>query len=262
MTRHFRSWIWLAAVLLQIALAPFASRLAAASPRPDAGLQGDQFPMTAQTPLMSSDPLLEVKKAVVRLPYAAILGTVLALRPRRKGQGRRNILVVQTQIILSVVGAVVMLVVGDSTARAFGIVGAAGLVRYRSTIDDPKEAVVMLCALSAGLACGVGLYVLAPFATVFMTVLLWIVEYFEPPTRKAYELKISTKDANNFRPKAEDLLIGLKLDFELLSEGEDELGYSVLVPLNVKTRDVSDTLKILSGDDEISIEWEEKKSKK
>lgn len=32
-----------------------------------------------------------------------------------------------------------MLVVGTSLARAFGIVGAAGLVRYRSKIDDPKE---------------------------------------------------------------------------------------------------------------------------
>ena len=62
-----------------------------------------------------------------------------------------------------------MLVVGNSISRAFGIVGAAGLVRYRSTIDDPKEAVVMLCALGAGLASGVGLYALAPFATVFMT---------------------------------------------------------------------------------------------
>ena len=208
------------------------------------------------------DALEEVKRAAIRLPYAAVLGTILALRPRRKGHSRRNILVVQTQIILSVVGAVIMLVVGNNTARAFGIVGAAGLVRYRSTIDDPKEAVVMLCALSAGLACGVGSYVLAPFATIFMTGLLWVVEYFEPPTRKAFELKISTKDAVNFRAKAEDLLIGLKLDFELLSEGEDELGYSVLVPLDVKTRDVSDTLKILSGDDEITIEWEEKKSKK
>jgi hypothetical protein len=37
-----------------------------------------------------------------------------------------------------------MLVVGASLARAFGIVGAANLIRYRSKIDDPKDAVVML----------------------------------------------------------------------------------------------------------------------
>ena len=34
--------------------------------------------------------------------------------------------------------AVVMLVVGSNLARAFGVVGAAGLVRYRAKIEDPE----------------------------------------------------------------------------------------------------------------------------
>ena len=96
--------------------------------------------------------------ALVRLPLAAVLGTALALRPRRRSQGARKVVVIQTQIMLSVVGAVIMLVVGNSLSRAFGIVGAAGLIRYRSNIADPKDAVVMLSALAAGLAVGVGLF--------------------------------------------------------------------------------------------------------
>ena len=93
----------------------------------------------------------------IRLPLAAILGTALALRPRRRSQGARKVVVIQTQIMLSVVGAVIMLVVGNSLSRAFGIVGAAGLIRYRSNIADPKDAVVMLSSLAAGLAAGVAL---------------------------------------------------------------------------------------------------------
>ena len=65
--------------------------------------------------------------------------------------------VVQTQVMLAIVGCLVMLIVGDSLARAFAIAGAAGLVRYRSKIDDPKDASVMLACLSVGLASGVGL---------------------------------------------------------------------------------------------------------
>ena len=45
---------------------------------------------------------------------------------------------IQTQIILAIIGALVMLVVGASLARAFGVVGAAGLVRYRAKIADPR----------------------------------------------------------------------------------------------------------------------------
>src|SRR4249919_1502634 len=110
----------------------------------------------------------ELFASAVRLPLAALLGTVLALRPRRRGTPERQPAVVQTQIVLSVVGALIMLVVGASLARAFGIVGAANLIRYRSKIDDPKDAVVMLCALAVGLASGVGLSALAIVSTAFI----------------------------------------------------------------------------------------------
>ena len=85
----------------------------------------------------------ELFASAVRLPLAALLGAVLALRPRRNGTPERQPAVVQTQIILAVVGSLIMLVVGASLARAFGIVGAAGLVRYRAKIEDPKDAGVM-----------------------------------------------------------------------------------------------------------------------
>src|SRR6478735_5643450 len=168
----------------------------------------------------------EIKMALMRLPIAAALGMVLAFRPRRRSQGQRVVVVMQTQIMLAVVGTVIMLVVGNSLSRAFGIVGAAGLVRYRSTIDDPKEAVVMLCAVGAGLASGVGLYVLAPFATVFMAAVLWLVEYFEPAARKQFELNLTMKNVLDFRPKAESVLRGLQLEYELLAENDELVSYS------------------------------------
>src|SRR5205809_4074329 len=86
-------------------------------------------------------------QALIALPLAAALGTLLALRPRRRGTPHRSTPVIQTQIILAVIAAVVMLVVGTSLARAFGVVGAAGLVRYRSKIEDPKDAGVLLSTL-------------------------------------------------------------------------------------------------------------------
>lgn len=210
----------------------------------------------------SSVPLItptEFEMLFVRLPLAAVLGTALALRPRRRSQGARKVVVIQTQIMLAVVGAVIMLVVGNSLSRAFGIVGAAGLIRYRSNIADPKDAVVMLSALASGLAAGVGLYRFAVGATVFMMLLLWFVEFFEPPARKRFELKVSTSDVVNFRPKVEDVLKALGLEFELLVEEEDEIRYSVTAPVDVRTTDVSDTLRLVGGSDVI-VKWEEKRN--
>jgi hypothetical protein len=233
----------------------------AASAQPPGTAQTDNANPLVDDTLMPSASMTEIRDALVRLPLAAVLGTVLALRPRKRGSNRRSVLVVQTQIMLAVVGAVIMLVVGNSLSRAFGIVGAAGLVRYRSTIDDPKEAVVMLCALGAGLASGVGLYVLAPFATVFMAALLWLVEFFEPAARKFFELTITTTNPSAFRPRAESVLHGLQLEYELLTETEDVVSYSIAAPLDVRTRDISDTLRLLS-DHDMEIEWKEKRPRR
>jgi uncharacterized membrane protein YhiD involved in acid resistance len=200
----------------------------------------------------------EIAMALRRLPVAAALGTVLAFRPRRRTQGQRVVVVMQTQIMLAVVGAVIMLVVGNSLSRAFGIVGAAGLIRYRASIADPKDAVVMLCSLAAGLAVGVELYQIAIVATAFMVTLLYIVEFFEPPAQKRFELKATTEGAEDFRPALEDVLKGLKLDYDLLEEAHDELRYVVTLPLSTRTRDVSDTLRLVRGAP-VVIRWTEKR---
>jgi uncharacterized membrane protein YhiD involved in acid resistance len=201
----------------------------------------------------------EIEMLFVRLPLAAVLGTALAFRPRRRSQGARKVVVIQTQIMLSVVGAVIMLVVGNSLSRAFGIVGAAGLIRYRSNIADPKDAVVMLSSLASGLAAGVGLYRFALCATLFMMIVLWVVEFFEPPARKYFEIRISTSAVEDFRPKAEDVLKALGIEFELLLEDVDEIRYSVSAPVDVRTRDVSDTLRLVGGSADVVIKWEQKK---
>jgi hypothetical protein len=147
-----------------------------------------------------------VARAILALPFAAALGTLLAFRPRRHGTPPRSAPVIQTQIVLAIIGAMVMLVVGASLARAFGIVGAANLIRYRAKIDDPKDAVVMLATLTVGLASGVELYGLALFATLFILGVLWAVESFEPERKKTFELKVTAADPSAVRGDIESIL--------------------------------------------------------
>src|SRR5690606_25311280 len=61
------------------------------------------------------------REALVAIPVAAALGAALAFRPIRRGTPPRDPAVIQTQIVLAVIGAIIMLVVGASLARAFGI---------------------------------------------------------------------------------------------------------------------------------------------
>jgi uncharacterized membrane protein YhiD involved in acid resistance len=200
----------------------------------------------------------ELLASAIRLPLAALLGTVLALRPRRGGTPERQPAVVQTQIILAVVGSLIMLVVGASLARAFGVAGAANLIRYRSKIDDPKDAVVMLCALSAGLASGVGLYGLAVIGTLFITLCLWIIEGFEPQTR-LFELNVKMGDKTaGLRPKIEEILRRYKVRYELRTTSEENVVYMVTTPKALRTDRVSNVIIELAPDGKGEVAWEER----
>jgi uncharacterized membrane protein YhiD involved in acid resistance len=206
----------------------------------------------------------DLTEAAARLPLAGLLGTLLALRPRRRGTPARSMPVIETQIILSIVGALIMLVVGASLARAFGIVGAANLIRYRAKIDDPKDAVVMLAALAVGLACGVGLYALAVIGTAFVGSALWIIEGFEPEAQKSFDLtlKFTAEHAQVLRPRAEAVLRRFRARYELRTAAEDTVSFAVEAPASMSVDRVSEALVALEPSGSVAVEWDEKKAKK
>src|SRR5688572_1136075 len=202
-----------------------------------------------------------VARALLALPFAALLGAMLAFRPRRRGTPPRSAPVIQTQILLSIVGAVVMLIVGASLARAFGIVGVASLIRYRTKIDDPKDAVVMLGCMTVGLASGVELFGLALFSTIFILGVLWIVESLEPEQMKVFELKIAGPEPPAVRADVEAILRKYKISYELRSTGPKELIYEAKLPMTAKTDRVSNAILSLQPGGETEVVWEEKKKK-
>jgi hypothetical protein len=213
------------------------------------------------------DPILDLSQqieglghAAIRLPLAAVLGAALAFRLRRPGTPTRKAVVIQTQILLAIVGAIVMLVVGASLARAFGIVGVASLVRYRAKIQDPKDAGVMLACLGIGLASGVGLYLIAIFATLFLAVFLWWVEGLEPEAVQRFNLTVESPEPDALRTKLEQLLRRYRVRFEMRALTENQLAYEVALPLDQRTDVISNAIAALNGGQATAVEWEARKS--
>jgi hypothetical protein len=273
------AWFLALAVSVTMLGAPLAATQAAgtaqdgqAAPAPDQVPEiHAQVAQPAGTPSLNSADspahwdlyaqLASLGTAAVSLPLAAGLGAMLAFRPKRRGTPPRSAPVIQTQIILGIVGAVVMLVVGASLARAFGIVGAASLIRYRAKIEDPKDAGVMLSTLTVGRASGVGLYALAVFGTLFVLAVLWVVESFEPERYKAFTLKVATKDPAALRPRLEQLLRRHQVLFELRSSSQEEIWYEVQLPLERRTDRLSNAVLALAPEEGTAVEWEDKKLK-
>lgn len=225
-----------------------------------------QTPTQVLTNPAASEPVhvpqdVPLKQALVALPVAGLLGAALAIRPQRRGTPPRQPAVIQTQIILALVGALVMLVVGASLARAFGIVGAASLVRYRAKVDDPKDAGIMLSCLGIGLASGVGIYWVATFSTLFILAVVWVLESLEPKTRKEFMLKIKAPESTELRAAVESLLKANKVQHEMRASSGEDVTYAVKVPLSKKTDVLTNAILDLGPKDQMAVEWSDKKAK-
>jgi hypothetical protein len=196
---------------------------------------------------------------LLTLTMAALLAALMAIvRPMRRTISPRPPHVVQAQILLGIVGAAIMIIVAESLARAFAVVGAAGLVRYRARIDDPKDAGVMLVTLAVGLATGVGRVDFAVVATLFCLVVLWVLEFFEPPARQRFDLWIGTDtDASKMQPLVERLFAQKAVSFQLREVTHNDLHYDVTVPFNIKIRKLSRMIRKLDGKHNgTTVEWD------
>ncbi|MBS1793911.1 MAG: DUF4956 domain-containing protein [Acidobacteria bacterium] len=205
---------------------------------------------------------------VVRLFLAVLLSGILAFRPRKNVPlFGRNLYVAQTQILLAVVAAALMLIVGDNTARAFAIFAAVSLVRFRTNIRDPKEITVLLISLALGLATGVGRWELGAILCVFALVLLWVLEFNEPEkVFRSMELTIKTRNTETTQDRLRKIFGRFKLASEIRQidppEDENSIGcivYYLNLPLSLSTDYLSDRIFDVDADNVDGIEWEQKK---
>ncbi|TSC31931.1 DUF4956 domain-containing protein [Corallococcus sp. Z5C101001] len=116
-----------------------------------------------------------------RLVASALIGALLSSRPWRRVLGKPlpRVEMVQAQILLCAAAAVITAVIGNSVAKAFGLVGLGGFVRFRSGLKDPRDAAILFLVIGLGMACGHGNLVVALVGTGFVATLLLLLDLFE-----------------------------------------------------------------------------------
>ena len=107
----------------------------------------------------ASDTSLDLANVFLRLVLALALGILVALVHRftrlRIGRQPDGALAV-TLVMLCVLLALTTGVVGDNVARAFSIVGALSIVRFRTVVEDTRDTAFVVFAVVIGLAVGAG----------------------------------------------------------------------------------------------------------
>jgi uncharacterized membrane protein YhiD involved in acid resistance len=78
-----------------------------------------------------------------------------------------------TIVFVTIIVAMVMMVIGNNIARAFSLVGALSIIRFRTVVKDTKDTAFIFLALAAGMGAGTASYFLAIAGTVITSVVAY-----------------------------------------------------------------------------------------
>lgn len=165
-----RDWPWARVALLTAGLVLCAAlvwwdlQTNSAVAVPEATFPGSNVPDSS-----SVRPLLHPVSAIFKLFVAGFVGLLVTavhkpyVSDRPTGRSMQ-----QAQILLAVAGAMIMIIIGNSLARAFGIAGAASIIRFRTPVEDPKDVTILFLLMGLGMAAGLGAYAVAGLGTGFL----------------------------------------------------------------------------------------------
>lgn len=86
---------------------------------------------------------------------------------------------VHTIVIMTVTVGAVMLIIGSNLARAFALVGALSIIRFRTAVKDPRDVAFIFMAMAAGMACGTRFYGVGVLFTLFVCPAVWFLHRFD-----------------------------------------------------------------------------------
>ncbi len=180
------------------------------------------------------DILRGISQVIEPLTVALACGFLIALVYRwthtEPGYSTRF---VNSIVSLPMITAIVVMVIGNNLARAFGLVGAMSLIRFRTAIKDPEDTVFIFFSLAVGMAAGVGLHSTAITGTMFIGIVIYILSQF-----------------NHTYARRLEFLLRFSLSGE--QDGEKEAPYLPVLekyckrhrPTNVKSRKGGDLLEL------------------
>ena len=205
----------------------------------------------------NSDTLIILKN----LSVALLCGLIIALVYRITYKGASySAQFVNSLVLLSLITSVVIMVIGNNLATAFGLVGAMSIIRFRTAVRDVQDIVFIFFSLAIGLAAGVGLGMLAIIGTVFIGLVVFIViaTDINAPKKRHYMLQIGFSDGAQ-QQEIEEVLRKYCRSFKLVSYQGNEISSLIQAYYHVKLARESthstlvNEIRALSSTDTVSL---------
>ncbi|MEV3981818.1 DUF4956 domain-containing protein [Nonomuraea sp. NPDC049758] len=126
---------------------------------------------------------------------------------------------VQTLVVLGMLISLIMLVVGSNIARAFALVGALSVVRFRNAIKETRDVGFIFLVMGVGMAVGTRFYLLGVVAAVAISLIVMVMHrfnWFQLDVRRQV-VKVQVPSEEDLTASIQDVLVRHTDEFELVS---------------------------------------------
>lgn len=169
--------------------------------------------------------------------------------------------VLMTIIILGPIAGVLFLVVGNNLARAVSLGGGIALIRFRSTLNDPRDLAYLLLSMVIGITCGSGLLTYAVLVTVVVSLVLIVAHlvHLDGARGRLMKLRIIIPENMDYYGVFDPILKEYCASFHLESVRSTEYGTLLelrfLVKINdpAKQKELIDAIRCRNGNLTISL---------
>lgn len=167
-----------------------------------------------------------------KMLYSSMLGAILAFHVSTFHRTMHNIerlKLAKAEIIICMVGAVMVIVIGDNVARAFGLFGLGSFIRFRTAIKDAIDTAIIFVLIGIGMAVGVGLFLHAFIVAVILYVILFIMSFIKTHQEKIEDVEIRAR-LQALRDGAGGVAALGSKEFEAAKEIKNEDGKIIEIP--------------------------------
>ena len=147
---------------------------------------------------------------------------------------------VNTLVLLSMVMALVIMVIGNNIARAFGLVGAMSIIRFRTVVKDTRDTAFVFFSLGTGMAAGTGNVAIAIVGTLLIGLFIGVLHWTRHGAGSLRDFLL-TFERSAATPEGEDVHLPVferyLRSFRLANVRSRRLGEFVSLTYHVRLRD-------------------------
>jgi len=147
----------------------------------------------------------------------------------------------QSLILGSIVCCGLVMAIGDNLARGLGIMGTLTIIRFRTLVRDPRDAMFLFACLATGIACGAGMITVAVAMTIIFNGIVFLLHVAPLLSRREYEgmLRFSASKEANVKDAVDNLLLMLCESYTLVSMRNAVQGELLEYSYQIRLRDSS-----------------------